>query len=60
MSQDTDGLLSQIAKDIDAKELEKTSKINKRVGDAYGADGRGLILPTQVQVEMPAKPDDLY
>lgn len=58
MAQDTDKLLSQITEEIDSKELEKVSSTNKRVENAYGTGGRGLIAPTQVMA--PAKPEDLY
>lgn len=60
MSQDTDQLLTQVAQDIDSKELDQVSATNKRVENAYGADGRGLITPTQVQVIAAAKPEDLF
>jgi hypothetical protein len=58
MSKDTDNLLSQISNEIDSKEVEKTNETNKRVDNAYGSGGRGLIVV--VQVMQPAKSDDLY
>lgn len=59
MSQDTDGLLSQITQDIDSQEVAEARKANERVNTTHGSDGRGLIVHV-VQVSMPAKPDDLY
>jgi hypothetical protein len=58
MSQETDNLLSQISNEIDSKELDKTSETNKRVDNAYGSGGRGLIVV--VNVMQPAKSEDLY
>ena len=59
MAQDTDNLLAQITQEIGPKELEKSRKANERVNDAYGTDGRGLIVLV-VTVSTPAKPDDLF
>jgi hypothetical protein len=59
MAQDTDTLLSQITQEIEPKDVEQARKANERVNDAYGSDGRGLIVLV-VQVSTPAKPDDLF
>jgi hypothetical protein len=58
MSQETDKLLAEVTQEIDSKDIEQASATNKRVDAAYGAGGRGLIVP--VQVMTPAKSEDLY